>query len=371
VNRENPPGSNELEVSIIGPGRGECVLIHLGNNEWCIVDSCIARGSNEPVALEYLRSLKNNAVDGIRLIIATHWHDDHIRGLSTLLRQAPNALFACSGALDKDIFRELVALSDYAVPERSGVAEFASIYELLIARQQMGTPRHLVSPMYASSNRRLLSLTGNARPFSAHVTSLSPSDGTITAYYWKISEMIPKVGDVQRRLVSQDPNHSSVVIWVEAGERHALLGADLEHTEHAGEGWRAVLASNQQTAAASIFKIPHHGSANGDCPEVWTQLLSPNPIAVVTPFIARVRLPKPSDIERLCSRTENAYCTVEGTGKPPSRDAAVDREMRRFAKERRVLQGQPGHVRIRWSTTDLTAAPVIDLFNGAQRICRN
>jgi hypothetical protein len=342
--------------------------VHLGNNEWCVIDSCIARGSNEPVAMGYLKRFQNNAMSGVRLIVATHWHDDHIQGLATILNEAPNAKFVCSGALDKDVFRRLVASSEIAIPARSGVAEFASIFDLLIKRREKGMPRHLVSPTYANSNRRLLSLQGADRPFPLILTSLSPSDGTITAAYQQIARLIPNVGEEQRRIVGQDQNDTSVAIWVEAGNRHVLLGADLEHTGRPGEGWVAVLASNQQARPAAIFKVPHHGSANGHCAEVWEQLLEKDPIAVVTPFNAGVRLPKQSDLQRLCSRTQRLYCTIEGAGKPPSRDASVDREMKKFVKDRRILQGQPGHVRIRWSTTDPDAPPVVDMFHGAQRV---
>jgi hypothetical protein len=371
VNREVPPQPDELEISIFGPGRGECVVVHLGNNEWCVIDSCIARGSVEPVAVEYLKSFQNKALQGIRLIVATHWHDDHIRGLAATLEEAPNACFACSAALDKDIFRELVALSEYAVPGRSGVAEFASIYELLLAKKGQGSQRHLVSPMYALSNRKLLSLQGSGRPFPAAIISLSPSNGTVTAFYWEIAKLMPKAGDTQRRIVSQAPNHTSVAVWIEAGQRHALLGADLEHTGRPDEGWMAVVGSNQQTSLASVYKVPHHGSANAEYAGVWTKLLKPEPIAVVTPFTAGVRLPKKSDLERLCSHTPHLYCTAEGAGKPPKRDPSVEREMRRFAKDRRVLQGQPGHVRIRCSASDLAATPSIDLFNGARKVRPN
>ena len=33
------PQANEVELSLAGPGYGECVLIHVGNNTWVIVDS--------------------------------------------------------------------------------------------------------------------------------------------------------------------------------------------------------------------------------------------------------------------------------------------------------------------------------------------
>jgi len=371
VTRETPPQPNELEISVIGPGRGECILVHLGNNEWCVIDSCVARDSTEPVAVDYLRSFHNNAMDGVRLVVATHWHDDHIRGLASVLKSSRNAKFACSAALEKEIFMELVALSEQSLPGRSGVQEFASIFELLLERADRSMLRHLVSPMYAGVNRKLLSLPSTGRPFAIGITSLSPSDGAITLALKQIGSLIPKPGDPQRRIVAQSPNHTSVVIWVEAGPRNALLGADLEHTGQPGEGWIAVLADYQEAARARIFKVPHHGSQNGDYPDVWKKLLLPNPIAVVTPFSAGVRLPKRSDLTRLCTYTPNVYCTVEGAGKPPGRDPSVEREMRRFAKDRRILQGQPGHVRIRWTTTQPEALPVIDLFYGARHVCPN
>jgi hypothetical protein len=49
---------------IIGPGPGECIVLHLGDNEWCIVDSCLPHGSSEPAAVEYLKSLGNNTLAG-------------------------------------------------------------------------------------------------------------------------------------------------------------------------------------------------------------------------------------------------------------------------------------------------------------------
>ena len=36
-----PPRTDELEVSLFGPGVGECVIVHLGAGEWMVVDSCL------------------------------------------------------------------------------------------------------------------------------------------------------------------------------------------------------------------------------------------------------------------------------------------------------------------------------------------
>ncbi len=361
-----PPRPGELEVSIIGPGRGECILLHLGDNEWCVIDSCIARGHSAPVAVEYLRGFQNDALNRVKLIVATHWHDDHIRGLATMLNQSPAAIFSCSSMLDEDTFRTLVGFVDSNIQGRSGVDEFAEIVKLLERRREVGMDAALFAPSLAIANRRLLKLSGPGRTLSATVTALSPSDTSVVLGLRAISQLLPKAGEVQRRIVNRAPNHTSIVLWVEAGRKRLLLGADLEHSGREGEGWLAVLASHQDANPAEVFKVPHHGSENADCPEVWTDMLSQNPVAVVTSFAGR--LPQDTDLTRLSARTTKLYCTSKGPGRAPPRDRAVERELKRIARERRVVEGQPGHVRIRYSMTDDSAEPVVELFNGAYQV---
>ena len=185
----------------------------------------------------------------------------------------------------------------------------------------------------------------------------------------EIGSLIPRAGELQRRIINRSPNRASVVLWIEAGAIRALLGADLEHTGSASEGWTAVVAARQDRNQAMAFKVAHHGSAGSDCPEVWAKMLADNPIAVVTPFNGGpTRLPKTSDIERLATRTPFLYCTAAGPGKPPTRGPAIERMMKRQAVERRVIEGRPGHVRIRWTVPGQEASPRIETFNGAYSV---
>jgi hypothetical protein len=360
VTRSTPPKDDEFEISIIGPGRGECILLHLGDNYWCIVDSCTARGSAESAAVEYLDSFGNGAPARVRLVVATHWHDDHIRGLASILRRAPAAAFYCSAALKTEVFRKLVMVAT-GDPGRSGIDEFASI--LGVIGEKPGAGR-LATPKWAIENRKLLDPSNAGHRIPATITALSPSDTTIALAHLEIAKLLPKTGEQQRRIPNVSTNHTSVVLWVEVGAVRALLGADLEHSDHPDEGWTAVLACHGDPTKAFFFKVPHHGSSNADCPEVWTRMLDNNPIAVVTPFNGGVRIPMESDLRRLAKRTDRLYCTAAGTGKAPSRDAVVEKTMRRELKERRVVEGPPGHVRVRWSRDDDSPSSV-ELFNRA------
>lgn len=354
-----PPKADEFEISIFGPGRGECVLIHLGHNEWCVVDSCISRRSSDPVAVEYLSSFNNDALANVRLVVATHWHDDHIRGMASLLARAPHAAFCCSMALQHREFLTLISAASATIPGYSGVGEFAAILDELDARGQR-------APMFAVQNKSLLILPAAGRSFPITLESLSPSDPTIRLALTEIRSLIPQVNQPQRRIVNPTPNHTSVVIWVKAGPVRALLGADLEHTARTDQGWTAVLSCHGDPLPAHFFKVPHHGSPTSDNVVVWEQMLERNPVAVVTPFAGgSVRLPEESDLDRLSGRTPRLYCTAAGLGQPPRRDPLVEKEMKRQLSERRILTGQPGHVRVRWSAAETDPAAYVETFNGA------
>ena len=100
----SPPQEDEIEVSVFGPGYGESVLVHIGHQEWLLVDSCLDFASRQPAPLAYLRSIGVNPSEAVKLVVATHWHDDHIRGLGTVLHTCEVAQFVCSVALRSDEF---------------------------------------------------------------------------------------------------------------------------------------------------------------------------------------------------------------------------------------------------------------------------
>jgi hypothetical protein len=364
MNRKTPPKPDEFELSVIGPGRGECIIVHLGWNEWCVVDSCTAPNSNIPAAVEYISTFGREAVAGVQLLIATHWHDDHIRGISSALRAFENAKFSCSIALQTSQFAELVELTSETVQQDSGLDEFRGVFDVLIERSGQRRGRRLVAPAFAIENRELLKLTREHSQASARIIALSPSDGTYRDSLRLIAELIPVPDDSQRRIPNVTPNKTSVVIWITAGLRSVLLGADLEHSTRSEEGWFAVLNAHHEETVADFFKVPHHGSSNADCPEVWSSMLGPNPIAVITPFSSGVKLPRQLDLDRLRSRTSNLYCTARSQKRPPRREG-VDKLIRDV--ERFALEGQLGHVRIRCGLLDQRAAQ-IELFNGAFKV---
>src|SRR4051812_39012644 len=104
---DTPPTANEFEISLFGPGKGESVVLHLGAGVWAIVDSCRNFETGDASALDYLKTI-GVSPEAVTLVLATHWHDDHIRGLSDVLRACINAQFVFSEMLKQDQFQELV-----------------------------------------------------------------------------------------------------------------------------------------------------------------------------------------------------------------------------------------------------------------------
>lgn len=47
------PNPNEFELTLLGPGYGECVEIHHGHGEWIVVDSCVDH-AGDAAALSYV-----------------------------------------------------------------------------------------------------------------------------------------------------------------------------------------------------------------------------------------------------------------------------------------------------------------------------
>jgi hypothetical protein len=188
----------------------------------------------------------------------------------------------------------------------------------------------------------------------------------MTQAFRAFAALLPQIGPV-RKVVAPGPNDQAIVIWIKIGTVNVLLGADLEAGGNPNVGWKAILASHTRPVAqARIFKVPHHGSADADEPDVWRVLLVPDPIAALTPYSrGATPLPRSSDIARLKSRTPTAYLTAKTGGwSPPRRDSAVERMLKETAVAHRAVSGPMGHVRIRGKST-ATSAPAVQLFNGA------
>ena len=131
-----PPQADEIEMTLFGPGYGECVLIHLGNHKWAIVDSCFNR-DHRPAVLAYLRNLGLNPSEAVSLIVATHWHDDHIRGMGEVVEVCDKAAFCCASALGAEEFLAALAALERRTCDASRFRTERTLQGLLTACQEV------------------------------------------------------------------------------------------------------------------------------------------------------------------------------------------------------------------------------------------
>ncbi len=196
--RKNPsPALDEIEVSVFGPGYGESVLIHPGGGHWIIIDSCLDSSSGQPAPLLYLKSIGVQPSQAVSQIVATHWHDDHIRGLAQIVRECRSAEFVCSEALRTDEFLTLVESHSSRFMTlsglTSGIQEFRdTLYEL--------RDRGLSSPKFAVADRCIWKKQIDSISAECIIHSLSPSDAALIAAKLQIASLLPQAKATKKRL---------------------------------------------------------------------------------------------------------------------------------------------------------------------------
>jgi hypothetical protein len=333
------PSSAEVEISVFGPGYGESIALHIGRGRWAIIDSCVLQPGSRPVALHYLAVLGVKPEESVDLVVATHWHDDHIRGIADVFRACTSADFAISAALREREFRQLLATYEGKPFEGgSGLTELSAIVKELANR---GRP-----PRFAIHSRRLLQDSNDGE-----IWALSPSDEDITLAIRQFAKLLPDKGSLPRASPVQ-PNRASVALWVRRQGLAVLLGADLEQTPEANTGWTAVVSSTTRPkGVASLFKVPHHGSHTAHNAAVWTDMLI-EPTSVLTPWArGRRYLPTDSDVDRIVTLSKVAFSTA-----PPARRKAELRDpaVRRTVKEttKSFLRALPDMGMVRFRSGD-------------------
>jgi beta-lactamase superfamily II metal-dependent hydrolase len=359
------PTRNEIELSLFGPGVGECIVIHLGDGEWMIVDSCRGKSPHESVALDYLNAMSVDIEKQVRLIVVSHWHDDHIRGMASLVERAHAARFACAAALGCEAFFTLVAADPLiTTPTRSsGTAEFAKILNTLRHRNK---DRAKQTPLYwAAEGQRIYKKEARG----IEVWALSPSHETVTRAAQRFGKYVRTVSEGGRRIEAEDPNEHSVVLQILAPGLNLLLGADLPTGNNNGHGWKAIIQSEVISSQKSEgYKVAHHGSPNADLPAIWQNLLSKNPYAFITPYArGRKPLPSPEDIARIKRHTEKVYCTAWPPETPPGKkDSAVEQTIREMTKQHWSRERREGHIQLRFPMAGrFPEDTIVSLFNGA------
>ena len=314
-----------------------------------MVDSLTDPRSKGVLPLDYLRAMGVDAAQQVKSVVATHWHDDHIKGLSEVVAACPTARFICTGALENSQFLTLIGLDGYVSnASKSGVSEFRRI--LANNQGQKGIFRALAD--------RLLLEDRLSNGTDVRLWALSPNDTTIDRFAKELAPLIEQA--TQKRAIKADfSNHVSVVLLLKIGEWEILLGADLEVTNDRRTGWQAIMATANcpREPKVSLFKVPHHGSENGYHRPFWDQvLIQDDPALILTPYArGRKKLPSPSDVERILTHSSEVFITsfphTSTRNRPKKRDRTTNKAIADLDLPIRERKFEYGHIRCRRSVT--------------------
>ena len=328
------PAPDELEISVFGKGIGECCVVHVGCGRWIVIDSLLD-DNGIPVAVSYLEHIgvPSEAID---LVALTHWHDDHIKGAAELIRLSPNALVSYAAVLRQDEFQAAVrrvAPTD-GTKFGSGVRELLAISKLLMDR-----PQHR---KVAMADRTIFQNS------SMEIKALSPSDEDFRIFLDDISKWHDRT-DIAQVISVPNRNDISVVLVFIFDEDMLLFGADLE-VRNELSGWQCVHENYwNDRGRCSFYKVAHHGSETGHYEPKWTDMLSENVTAVLTPYgRGRKKLPSAEDIERIISKTSSAYTAGDSTVfRARRQNNTVERTLSEASIKLERPSNRLGHVRMR------------------------
>ena len=182
--KEALPGHDEFEVTLLGPGYGESIVVHIGGGEWVVVDSCIDVEGN-PQALEYLCRIGVDPGKAVKLVVATHWHDDHIAGMARLTKACEAAEFCCAAVFCKEeVLTAVDALEKRHLSRKgSGVRELHGVFSQIEKGE--------LQARFALADTRILNSE------SCEIWSLSPSHRAFEKFLKNIGRLIPGLGETK------------------------------------------------------------------------------------------------------------------------------------------------------------------------------
>lgn len=349
-----PPSKHEFEITLFGNGYGESILLHACDNKWIIIDSCINPLTKKIAPIEYLESVGVDVANQVKLLVISHWHDDHIKGFSQIYQSCINAKLSLSQAMhQKEFFRFVNVVHQRPIYSYAGKStdEIKQILDTLLKRKESSGEYKC---KWVSNDSILYNETIEINGSDAKIVALSPLDHSITTALVEISNLIPKANTEIRVNSNINPNHFAIVLWISIGDIHILLGSDLEERAHPKGAWSVIANNgNRPNAKADIFKVPHHGSKNAYCNLVYDKMLTNNHLSVLTPFThGKVSLPNDSDIKRLKEeKCSGVYLACRFSCKKNKHDAVVEKMLKESTKRREILNSF-GYITLRKNVSD-------------------
>jgi Metallo-beta-lactamase superfamily len=212
------------------------------------VDSCIdLDGKCAP--LEYLKSIGVKP-EQIEFVIATHWHQDHIRGLPMLVKWASKAQFWCPSVFAHDDFLKFA--SAYAEADISTLgapcSDLAAVFELLDQRDSRPRFAHQDTVIFSNASSTI------------QIFALSPVQSRIQQFLQRVASLIPKFRQPRIRVGSRRSHFTSSGPLLRPGTPQERRSAEQSSCDSGGRDPCTGFASGSWDAAA-FFRVRAQAAA--------------------------------------------------------------------------------------------------------------
>ena len=179
------PSDDEIEITLFGKGVGECVVIHLGGGRYVTIDSFINTETKRPIALDYLESMDVSS-ENIDCVIVTHWHKDHVLGVSQLASNvSDNASFVMPAIIQETCFSQFLEINRRQTHSQSPVLEFCSALKTIKERKL----RIILATNDKLIHLRQLRDSDDKNPYIS-MYSLSPNDEQMLKYLEYMKKLV-------------------------------------------------------------------------------------------------------------------------------------------------------------------------------------
>lgn len=248
--------ADALHLFVFGPGTGELIVVCAPPGRWLVVDGCGHAGT------VYASAVLTHYSASPDLVVLTHPHADHYKGLDVVVEQAtmgdPAAWPLLGLAMPPEADGRTGAVGDLATYLSEGGAEHV-VATILERWERAPKTKWTLQP-------------GSTQPLGeAQVKVLSPTVAMRSA-----------AAQAQNAGTRFDLNQLSAVLVIEWRGLRVVLGADLVETP--GAGWSSACDIEPELAAHVALKVPHHGSVSALHEAVLARTLGPAfPNWIVTP----------------------------------------------------------------------------------------
>lgn len=289
-----PPKNDDIEFTVFGRGYGECILIKYSENDYAVID-CFRNTDEQkkPIIIDYFEWI-GESLDKIKCIVVTHWHQDHISGISELVKSSKNATIALSPIIANEQFLNCIADIREKKKSKTSVDDFYEIIDMITTGE-----REYVAAM----NKIVICEENSSNSDHNIIKALAPQQNELII---NIKNLNSKILDNRITYDVPDNNELSVVLLFKYDNHRILLGGDMENNSGNAFGWDGIV-KNYKEPKSDIYKVAHHGSKTGDHDKIWTDLLEKLPVSILTTFNRGTGIPNEDDINRLMEYSKKLF----------------------------------------------------------------